>query len=248
MDDKDKLHGINYLTWCFLMQMILIHAELWDIVVNPPEGEYTAAQRKLTQKAFALIVFNLSTSLLPVVRVCANASEAWRKLETLYAGRSEARIQFLREQLSVLVMSDIRETVSEYFARARGIWNELVSLGHATTETDVVWSVLKGLPSRFTVIVTFLRNKNNLTIDSVMTRILNFDQATNVYAQPDSGAKSVSEGSAIAHVAAPVKTCHYCKKPGHLIKDCRKRIAKEASRNAPVAGVAIARVAEDFGY
>ncbi len=64
--------------------MLFVHAELWDIVANPPEN-YTAAQAKASQKALALLVFNVSTSLIPVLRMCTNAAEAWHRLETLYA-------------------------------------------------------------------------------------------------------------------------------------------------------------------
>jgi hypothetical protein len=222
IEEKDKLSGLNYLTWAFLMQNLLIHSELWDIVINPPEN-YTAAKLKESSKALALIVFNVSTALIPILRMCTHASEAWRRLESLYAGRSEARIQHLREQLSVVALG-ATESISSYFARARGIWNELVTLGHHTTETDVVWSILKGLPSRFLVIVSILRASppEGLTLDSALTQILNFEQPA---------ATPTPDGAVTAHVAQFVKRCHYCKKPGHLIRDCRKRIAHEA-RNA----------------
>ncbi len=73
------------------MQMLLVHAELWDIVVNPPEN-YTAPQAKASQNALALLVFNVSTSLIPILRMCTNVDEAWRRLETLYASRSEPTV------------------------------------------------------------------------------------------------------------------------------------------------------------
>ncbi len=247
MGEKEKLTGINYLTWAYLMQMILIHQDLWDIVNDPPDVP-TAAQRKSTMKALALIVFNISTSLIPVVRICTTASEAWRKLEGLYAQRSENHIQTLRENLAALVLGS-SETISDYFARARGIWNELVSLGHTTTESDVVWSILKGLPSRFTIIVSILKSSTAaLTLDSIMGQLLSADQATQVVPTTEN-----------AMVASSKPVCHYCKKPGHLIRDCRKRINAEARRGqappppapAPVptphAGIARA-LGVDYGY
>jgi hypothetical protein len=217
LGDKDKLTGVNYLTWAYLMQMILIHADLWEIVNDPPDVP-TAPQRKSSQKALALIVFNISSSLIPVVRICTTASEAWRKLEGLYAQRSENYVQTLRENLAALVLGS-SESISDYFARARGIWNELVSLGHTTSETDVVWSILRGLPPRFNVIVTVLRSSIvPLTLDSTIGQLLTIDKSTTTPAET-------------AMVASPSKpVCHYCKKPGHLIRDCKKRINAEARR------------------
>jgi hypothetical protein len=221
MQDSDKLTGINYLTWAFVMQMILVHADLWDITSAPPD-DMTPAKMKQSQKALALIVFNLSTSLIPIVRVCETASEAWSKLESLYAQKSQHRIQMLRDQLAALTLGS-SESVSAYFARARGLWNELLSLGHSTTELDVVWSILKGLPSRFKVIVTILRSSDSLTLDSAMSQIMAFDQS------PTCSSGS-GDGSVTAHAATTKPTCNYCKKPGHFIRECRQRIAAEARR------------------
>ncbi len=77
------------------------------------------------------------------------------------------------------------------------------------------------------MIVTILRaSPKGLTLDSVLTQILNFEQPAPTPAFSDSPGDGVT-----AHVAQFVKGCHYCKKPGHLIRDCRRRLAHEA-RNA----------------
>jgi hypothetical protein len=234
MEDKDKLSGLNYLTWSYLMQMILIHADLWDIVRTPP-AEMTPDLMKKSQKALALIVFNISTALIPVIRVCSTAAEAWAKLESMYAQKSQHRIQNLRDQLYSLVMGS-SESMTAYFARARGIWNELQSLGHATTESDVVWSVLKGLPSRFSVIATILRSSSGtpaLTLDSALGQLLTFEMSSTGNGSGGSGGSGdqpSSDGLVTAHVATSKPVCHYCKKPGHFIRECRRRIASEARR------------------
>ncbi len=227
IDEKDRLTGINYLNWAFLMQMVLVHADLWDITVSPPAEALSAVQLKASQKALALIVFNISMTLIPVIRLCKTAAEAWKKLESLYAVKNEYRIQHVREQLSAICMG-ANENVTSYFARARGLWHELTSLGHATLESDVVWPVLKGLPARFSVLVTVLRSSPTvLTLDSALGQLLSVELVSDSSPVDERVTQAL-----VASASPPPKVCHYCKKPGHLIRDCRKRIAAEARRAA----------------
>ncbi len=102
MAEKEKLTGVNYLAWAYLMQMILVYADLRDIVSKPPDNP-NAAQCKASAKPMLLIVFdNFSTFLIPVVHICTTAADAW----------------------------------------------------------IMIWSILKGLPPRFMVIVTILRSSS----------------------------------------------------------------------------------------
>ncbi len=68
MEDKDKLSGLNYLPWSYLIQMLLVHTDLWDM---SPFVELTPVLMRASQKALVLIVCNIATALMPVIRVCS---------------------------------------------------------------------------------------------------------------------------------------------------------------------------------
>ncbi len=68
MEGKDKLSGLNYLPWSYLIQMLLVHTDLWDM---SPFVELTPVLMRASQKALVLIVCNIATALMPVIRVCS---------------------------------------------------------------------------------------------------------------------------------------------------------------------------------
>ncbi len=130
----------------------------------------------------------------------------------------------------------LNESLSSYFARARGFWNELVSIGHTTPESDVVWSVLKGLPTRFDVIVTVLRTTvKNLTLDIALGQLLAVEMTSleSLTLTPDGQAPVQAF---VASSDKETRVCHYCKKPGHLIKDCLKRQRAESRKASAGSG------------
>jgi hypothetical protein len=77
MDNKsltniDKLDGDNYQTWKLLMEMVLLHQDLWSVVdgsfKEPQVGEKDYAEwKRRANKAKALIILSLHTSQLELI-------------------------------------------------------------------------------------------------------------------------------------------------------------------------------------
>jgi hypothetical protein len=149
MEDKDKLSGLNYLPWSYLIQMLLVHTDLWDM---SPFVELTPVLMRASQKALVLIVCNIATALMPVIRVC---SACWllkhrAKLESVNRRPGESAPNPEPTRSALLLVMGSSESMTAFFARACGIWNELQSSWpRHFCESDVFWSLLKGLPSRF---------------------------------------------------------------------------------------------------
>jgi hypothetical protein len=80
-------------------------------------------------------------------------------------------------------------------------------------------SLLAGLPAAYSMVGTVIEStEDEPTLEDVVTKLLNTE------------ARVAREETAAAHVAAPTRprketrTCHYCRKPGHLQRDCYARI------------------------
>lgn len=75
----EKLKGAeNYSTWKFLMKMILIQEDLWDVVEKEVKDE------KRSQKALARICLSVLPLAFTHVRNAKNAYEAWQNLARAY--------------------------------------------------------------------------------------------------------------------------------------------------------------------
>ena len=81
----DKLDTNNYQTWKLMMEMVLLHQELWDIVdgtwVKPDNNDEDYIEwKKKASKAKAIIILSLHTSQLEHIRKIEGPQEIWEKL------------------------------------------------------------------------------------------------------------------------------------------------------------------------
>ena len=125
----------NYATWSVRMKFLLIHKGLWGAV----SGD--VGQETHNEKALAVITLNVKDHHLTTVATCTTAKQAWDALEGIYKAKTLARRLQLRRELNNL-KKEPAEPLPKYVARARSIWNDLVTTGHDIKSSEVVWSVL----------------------------------------------------------------------------------------------------------
>lgn len=98
----DKFDGKNYHLWSAWVKMFFIANDLWDVVIPNPKyktrGEDKDYMRRST-KALAYIALSLTDSIFlsSGIAQIETASEAWRKLEATFAGRSLVSRVFLEQ-------------------------------------------------------------------------------------------------------------------------------------------------------
>ena len=170
----EPLDLTNYSTWSIRMKALLIDKGLWAAVKHDPElaqapaaaggveaaggaaGVTTAAAggagaagtvtREKSERAQAQIMLHVRDHHLAALNACSSAKQAWDTLERTYMAKSNARKLQLRMELSNLKMAS-GEPLAKYVARARQLRNDLAATGHIIPASDLVWSVLGGLPS-----------------------------------------------------------------------------------------------------
>ena len=207
------------------MRARLVKMELWavvrDGVVRSSKEASDRALLDKDDKALATIIQYVCDEHLPLVEGCKTSKEAWDKLESTFRAKSAVRRLKLRQELNALRKSPA-ESLTVYFNRARAIWGELTAMGHIIKETEVVWTVLAGLPSHFNTMVAILMNGDEeLELSSVLIRLAGQEQLLDDQEKrPSVGG---GDGALLAGVRGGDKRCYSCGEVGHIKKYCPKR-------------------------
>ena len=208
----------------------------------------------MDQKALATICLNVKPHHLANVGNCKTAREAWTVLEGIYKAKSVSRRLQLRRELNNLNKDDA-EPLTKYVSRARSIWCDLTASGHDIKSSEVVWSALAGLPKEYETVVAILEaTDKELELDDVLPKLLHVEQRLARQEEHDTSAffargdkkgyqktfrpsnRATREtNTRRADNKFTDKECFYCGKKGHIKADCRKRIADEKSKGAPMA-------------
>jgi hypothetical protein len=209
-----KLDVDNYATWSAKMRSLL--------TIKGYEDAITEAANVNSKKALALSTLCVEDHHLTEIAGCQDAKAAWDTLAAAYRSRSVAKQLQLRKELNTLKMAP-GEPVTKYISRARSIRDQLQAAGHPTSDSDVVLAVLSGLPEQYSMLVTVLETADQTpNLDDVLSKALLVEQrmcggGTTDYETPVKAFYASGDNK-----EPEEKACYYCKKKGHLKRDCRK--------------------------
>ncbi|GIL46082.1 hypothetical protein Vafri_3151 [Volvox africanus] len=149
---------------------------------------------------------------------------------SLHRSRSQ-----LRQEYTKLAMKK-GEALPVYLARVRELHTDLLKVGQATSEQDMTYAMLTGLPQKYEVIVSILTTQSGeLTLSSATAQLLAFEArvgsmheaSTSSSAFVSAGRGSSATGSAPRRGGSHVRggsreplQCWNCGKPGHLERGC----------------------------
>ena len=222
----------NYATWETRMKFLLITKGLWTAIEC--ENEVDPA---IDQKALALIGLCVKEHHLTTLKRCNTALEAWQQLEAVYQAKSNARKLQLKKELTMLKMGP-GEPLTKFAARAVDIQDQLRAAGYEIADQDVAWAVLAGLPTDYNMMVTVLTaTQTEMSLGDILPKLLQVEQQRQADLQ-DEKALTAGHGNGFRGGnpgrSVRAKTCYYCGKVGHIIRDCRKkRRDEEANGKQP---------------
>ena len=216
----------NYAEWSCSMRFFLTVKSLWhtissDEAVNPDED----------QKALGHIGLHVKGHHKAAVLKAGTARKAWDMLAATYQTVSLARRLQLKDELNHLTKSP-KEPLTQYFRRATELRDQLAATDHSIDDQELIMCVLNGLPPQFTIIRSvLLTTTNKLELHEVLVKLLQEEQRIqreegNTTTAYYSGNPKYSTGTA----GSNPRTCYYCGKPGHVIRDCRKKKHDEQQR------------------
>ena len=226
------LNGSNYSTWKLQCQMALMKEGLWGIVNEteaPPDD--TAEEAVVTKyrgrqdRALATIVLSVDPSLLYLLGQPTDPVKVWTKLSSQFQKKNWCNKLILRRRLHMLRLQD-GKSVQEHIKEMTEIFNELAVIGAPLDEEDQVVHLLASLPESYDTLVTALEaNEKVPSMEIVIDRLLYEEKKAS-----ERGESSSYNAKGLYHKSQPAEKkwqrqirCHYCKKLGHMQKDCYER-------------------------
>ena len=245
----EKLDGTNFVNWKHRMGMLLEEKDLWEVVIGEETLPSTASPQdqekfnKKQRKALIMITLSINDKELSHVRSCKTATEAWNKLVAVHEAKGIANRLFLRDQLRHAKMEE-GEKMLDYITRVRNLVEKLDAVGMPIKDDEVVLTLLGGLPKSYTPLVVALESCSNLLLEDCCTRLLHEELRRHSRNEVGDGeaaffgkqgrckegnrggnnGRPQESNTRGASSASQPRLCFYCGKPGHMKKDCRKRL------------------------
>ena len=207
----EKLNGTNYYNWKFKVKMLLIKDGLWSTIDEPAQD--TAAWNKLNLDAFAIISLTVEDNQLIYIRNETTAKAAWNNLKEQHQRVSlNSKVTLMR---SICKMSFKEGGNMEcHIKDMMELFDKLRTIDDKNFSED--WQVsmlLSSLPQSYDMLITALEVRDNvdLTLSVVKNKLM------------EEQSRQLSRDGGAGDAAFKFNmTCYFCKKSGHIKKDCPK--------------------------
>ena len=135
----------------------------------------------------------------------------------------------------------------KFFARAKQMKSQLLSVGNSLADDELAFSLLNGLSAEYKTLRTVLSaTENRLHLDELLPKLLVLEIETNKPApeQVVCGKTQLAlgrpQGGKDAHQQQPISLkkigkCHHCSKTGHLKKGCWMKLRSVSVRSKALA-------------
>lgn len=174
-----KLNNLNYFTWKFKMQMVLIKEKVWksisETAPTTPETE-VSNWRSMDETARALIALAVEDNQLTIIIDKLTAKATWDALQDFHMKSTIVnKITLMRQMFDSKMSDNISieehiETISSYLQKLNGLGVT------AFNDEDVKCAILlSSLPEKFRTLITSLESRDTLTWSIVTSKL--FDES-----------------------------------------------------------------------
>lgn len=228
-----KLNNENYMQWSFKMKMLLIRDGLWKVIENEkPALDLT--WDVLDQKAFATIVLCVGDDQVVHVKRAKTAKESWDVLKAYHQKSSlTSQVALLKKlyKAELKTGGDMKAHMRQMFE-----WfDELNEIGCGEEEHKAILILLASLSDEYRTIVTALeaREIKSLKLSDVRTKLM--EEHDRMIAGSSSKTEEALKIQAAYKNYRFDGDCHFCKRKGHLQRDCdefKEWLEKKKKRSA----------------
>lgn len=217
----EKLTPSNYTSWKTCLKNFLISRDLWDIAMKKTEGAKVNAEVK------AIIYSTMTSAQITDAGTCNTANELWLKIRENYEGaEQDLKNTALSEFLGIRYKKG--ENIINFCGRYENLLGRLLSTGFIVEESTKIWAFKNSLPKDMKETVSnweLARPSNKVTdLMSIMkARYKNQGESDETIAL-FSGMKIQKKTNEKfnKHPESNKVECTYCKKTGHIWKNCYK--------------------------
>jgi len=232
----------NYSIWKFRMGDILRAQGLWRYADGsekiPDDTKPDEKKAWLQKDRFALsqIKQRVKGSVLVHVRGARTAAIAWSTLQATYEPKGALAIVMARRKL-FRPQREENENIEEILRKLQEYRGELANLGAPIGDDEFNITILTALPERWDTFTSALDADILKDSARLIARIMEQDRLQKSRIR-DGEAVLTAKRKANSRKPNPnqwetnqqeTRECFYCKKKGHLQKDCRKRKREKGS-------------------
>ena len=110
----------------------------------------------------------------PLVSRCKTSEEAWHKLETTYANKSNTRMVGLIDSLTKV--SQEGKSISDFMQSVKTIIDDLAMIGHDLSDGEIVVHTLNGLTKDYKEIKAALRARESpISFEELVEKLLDYE-------------------------------------------------------------------------
>jgi len=171
---KPLARGTEYREWRLAVIDILAEKGYWDHVSK--EGSLKSSDTTINEKAAkarGLLGRLMDSNHRELYATERDPHMVWTKLESRYSGKDQARIWYLRGELSEVRYNN--EPMVDYIAKLEKLFNQLAGAGEKQSEKDKLYVLLANLPIQyhpFRTAITNSPNFENIKYDDTCDRLI----------------------------------------------------------------------------
>lgn len=237
-DDKIRVAPLqrdgNYRLWAPKMLALLITKDLDACIEKAPEGGDDEAIVK-DAKCKAMLQLHVNGPLVSVVDRAPTAKEAWKALKDEHIGELKVRQPRLMGELNEFKQGKL--TVTQYIDKAYEMRDSFVELDMESSLSLLEHQFIRGLNANYRD--SWTASLNQIVVDEEQS----FDDLMRSFKNLALLLPTDDKPAHVNSTRKETRECYYCKKAGHLIRNCRKRIAdeKKNSKAPPPETVLVAK-------
>lgn len=223
-----KLKGVsNYTLWKFEVKIFLEAAKVYNVAVGNDAKPLLDADKLKTWNesdamARKIIVTTIDKSLLTHILTCTYAHEMWSTLKNLFGKSTEQEKSALYQEFFGLNFIKNGNVVT-YVSKLETLFVQLKGLEAGIKDEMLINKILQGLPDSYRSFKTgwdFLP-VGNKTLETLKSKLL----------AEHNREKAVKTEEPVAFLGKEKRTCHRCKRAGHISRYCRVNIDKNNDRS-----------------
>ena len=232
---REKFDGKDFSTWKFKMEMLLLDLDVWEVVEIPNDktseaktekGTMTDAKSfaKKNQKALSVITQHLSDRLIKHIKHLRSASDAWMKLKELHESKQITNRLTLRLQFISIRMAPGSDML-DHINKVRDLASQLRDTGVKLDDEEIIAVIFLSLPDQYNTLTVALQSRKDIPdLEEVCEKLINEHnrQAQASHSEVKDERALVAHGSRRGIPGKRDMECFFCKKKGHIKKDCRK--------------------------